>query len=401
VQSDRGPLAPEDRLFTPQFFLMCAYTFTVFLSAFQLFPTAPFRIIDLGGTTFTAGLFLGFLTYASALSAPLTGALADRWGRRRMLMIGSGALTVFSVGYALSPNYYIPLVLVVFHGMFWSGLLSASSAYITDIIPAHRRAEGISYWGMASILSVAAAPSLGLWIYSFGWIWVCVSIGVMNLVMLLIAYKLPETHRYQVHTGPIPGLRDLVEWKVLTLSLALFMYAVGHGGATAFSAIFAHAHGIEPPGLFFTVNAVMILITRPLSGPLADRLGHHKIMIPSLALIFIGLLLLAFGTSKPMFIAAAAVYGLGIGNVYPVFSAYIIQRVPAHRRGAAFGSILAAFDTGIGTGSIATGLLIGQYGYQAAFLATAALAGGAIPYFLYIEKRLNFDVIVEGERTEG
>jgi MFS family permease len=179
------------------------------------------------------------------------------------------------------------------------------------------------------------------------------------------------------------------------------MYAVGHGGATAFSAVFAHAHGIEPRGLFFTVNAVMIFLTRPLSGPLADRLGPHKIMIPSLALIFIGLVLLAFGTSKAMFIAAAVVYGLGIGNVYPVFSAYIIQRVPAHRRGAAFGSVLAAFDTGIGTGSIATGLLIGQYGYQTAFLVTAALAGCAIPYFLIVEKKLNFDVVIEGERTEG
>jgi MFS family permease len=397
----REPAAPEDRLFTPQFFLMCLYSFTVFLSAFQLFPTAPFRIIDLGGSTFTAGLFLGFLTYASALSAPLTGALADRWGRRKVLMISSGALTVFSIGYAASPNYSIPLVIVVFHGIFWSGLLAASSAYITDIIPAHRRAEGISYWGMASILAVAAAPSLGLWIYSFGWAWLCASISAMNLMMLLIAWKLPETARHEGNTGPLPGVRDLVEWRVLALSVALFMYAVGHGGATAFSAVFAHAHGIEPSGLFFTVNAVMILVMRPLSGPLADRLGHHKIMIPSLALIFLGLVLLAFGTTKAMFIAAAVVYGLGIGNVYPVFSAYIIQRVPANRRGAAFGSVLAAFDTGIGTGSIATGLLIGQFGYQTAFLATAALAGCAIPYFLIVEKRLNFDVILEGERTEG
>ena len=94
---------------------------------------------------------------------------------------------MFSVGYAVSPNYHIPLVIVVFHGIFWSGLLSASSAYITDIIPAHRRAEGISYWGMASILSVAVAPSLGLWIYSFGWVWLCASIAAMNLMMLLIA----------------------------------------------------------------------------------------------------------------------------------------------------------------------------------------------------------------------
>ena len=82
----------RDRLFTPRFFVMCGFTFTVFLSAFQLLPTAPFHILDLGGSTFASGLFLGFLTYSSAFSAPLTGAYADRIGQRRMLIISSLAL---------------------------------------------------------------------------------------------------------------------------------------------------------------------------------------------------------------------------------------------------------------------------------------------------------------------
>ena len=60
--------------FTPRFFLMWSYSFTVFLSAFQLLPTAPFHILSLGGSSTEAGLFLGFLTYASAISAPITGA---------------------------------------------------------------------------------------------------------------------------------------------------------------------------------------------------------------------------------------------------------------------------------------------------------------------------------------
>jgi hypothetical protein len=45
----------SDRLFTPRFFVMCGFTFTVFLSAFQLLPTAPFRILELGGSTFASG----------------------------------------------------------------------------------------------------------------------------------------------------------------------------------------------------------------------------------------------------------------------------------------------------------------------------------------------------------
>ena len=43
-----------DRLFTPRFFVMCGFSFTVFLSAFQLLPTAPFHILALGGSTAVA-----------------------------------------------------------------------------------------------------------------------------------------------------------------------------------------------------------------------------------------------------------------------------------------------------------------------------------------------------------
>src|SRR5437899_9272483 len=101
----------SDRLFTPHFFVMCGFTFTVFLSAFQLLPTAPFRIRDLGGTTFASGLFLGFLTYASATSAPFTGAIADRIGRRRTLLIASAVITLCSVGYATATDYHVILAL--------------------------------------------------------------------------------------------------------------------------------------------------------------------------------------------------------------------------------------------------------------------------------------------------
>src|SRR5690349_24243457 len=109
-----------DRVFTPRFFVMCGFSFTVFLSAFQLLPTAPFHILDLGGSTFASGLFLGFLTYSSAFSAPLTGAFVDRVGQLRVLLTSSLALTIFSLVYAVIPSVTVLLLLVLVHGVFWS-----------------------------------------------------------------------------------------------------------------------------------------------------------------------------------------------------------------------------------------------------------------------------------------
>src|ERR1700716_805303 len=135
----------SDRLFTPRFFVMCGFTFTVFLSAFQLLPTAPFRILELGGSTFASGLFVGFLTYAPETSAaPLTGAIADHIGQRRTLIVASGVILLCAIAYGVTTRYPLMLALVVVHGVFWSALLSASAAYLINLLPERRRAEGIS-----------------------------------------------------------------------------------------------------------------------------------------------------------------------------------------------------------------------------------------------------------------
>ena len=380
-------MATQDRLFTARYFTMCAFTFTVFLSAFQLFPTAPFRILDLGGTKADAGLFLGFLTYASAFSAPITGALADRVGKRSMLVVCGLVITLFSVGYALSSNYKLPLALAFAHGLFWSGLLSASAAYMTDTIPESRRAEGIGYWGLATIMAVAIAPNLGLWIYRHGWVWLCVSTGVLNLGMAVIAATLPDTD-VSSRIGGRFFTRDLVEWRVVVLSLSLFLYSFGYGGITSFAALCATSRGIAPKGIYFTTFALVVMVTRPVISRFADRIGYLRIFYPCLALIVVGLSLLAVTTTRLGMITSAAVFGMGFGAAYPVYVAHLMKHVDPARRGSAFGGILAAFDIGIGTGSIATGFMVEHAGYRAAFGLAALLSSLSIPYFWFVEPRV-------------
>jgi predicted MFS family arabinose efflux permease len=76
--------------------------------------------------------------------------------------------------------------------------------------------------------------------------------------------------------------------------------------------------------------------------------------------------------------------------MHPAYTAYVMAHVPFARRGAAFGAMLAAFDTGIGTGSSVMGWVIHQFGFRPAFGIAAALAALALPVFLFAEKRLGF-----------
>ncbi len=385
-----GPaVTPDgDRLFTARFFAMCAFSFTVFLSAFQLLPTAPYRILALGGGKVAAGLFLGFLTYASALSAPVTGAIADRVGKRRMLIVCSLAIAGFSAAYAVIGRVPLMLGLVLVHGVFWSGLLSASSAYITDFIPARRRAEGISYWGLATNLAVAIAPPFGFWVYAHGWPALCAGATALNLAMAVIAWRLPPDVRLPRGAGERRSLAAHVEWRVLAISFTLFLYSFGYGTITSFVALYADSIGVTPRGVFFTTFALTVLATRPISGPLSDRVGYRRVFLPCLAIIAMGLALLTVVESRTGMITAAVVFGTGFGTAYPAFVAHLIAHVSDARRGAAFGSILAAFDVGIGTGSISSGWVIERAGFAAAYGGAALLATLAIPYFLFAEKRL-------------
>jgi MFS family permease len=373
----------RERLFTPRFFLMCGFSFAVFFSAFQLFPTAPFRIRDLGGGTFEAGLFLACLTFASAVSAPFTGAMADRFGLRRTLRAGGVALTVFSAGYAILPDYRLMLGLTAVHGLFWSAVLTASAAYMTGMLPPGRRAEGISYWGLSSVLALAVGPSVGFWLYQFGWVALCAVMGALNLAVAIIAWRLPRERPHPAREqGEQPG--PLVEWRVLVLSGTLLLYSYSYGAITSFAAMYAEASGSRPKGVYLTVVGLAIIATRPFLGRIADRVGYVRLLLPCLVMISAGLLVLMSGGSRSRQILSAVIFGAGYGTAYPVYAAYLLQRVNAARRGAAFGALIAAFDTGIGAGSLVTGWIVGVAGYQAGFGAAAALSALAIPYFFAV-----------------
>jgi MFS family permease len=367
---------------------MCGFSFTVFLSAFQLLPTAPFHILDLGGSTFASGLFLGFLTYASALSAPITGAYADRIGQRRILIVTSVVLTVFSLLYAVIADYRVILGLSILQGFFWSGLLSASSAYMTNMLPESRRAEGIGYWGLSTIAAIAVAPATGFWLYRHGWVWLCLVAAALNVAMALIAWRL-EDHPAERHAGAPRAPGGLLEWRVLFVSGTLFLYSFGYGGITSFTGLYAESTGTRPTGLYLTTLALVILVTRPISGPLGDRIGYKPVFVPCLVFIAAGLGLLGFGGTREWLIASAVVFGIGFGTAYPAYVGYVMKDVSPQRRGAAFGAILAAFDTGIGTGSTTMGWLIQRYDFSVAFTVAGIIAAFALPYFLAADRLLH------------
>ena len=378
----------DTRLFTPRFIALWLFQFLTFFGVFQLLPVIPLRIIELGGSKASAGLFLTVYTFASAFAAPVMGTIADHTGRRRMLIIASLMFIVFSIAYGLVPWFGLLLVIGIVHGTLWSAILSAAGAIMTDYIPASRRTEGLAYWGLAPTAAIAIAPVVGMFIFAHaGWLTVCIELAVISAITSVWSSRLPvDEHRGGT---AMPKFGTWWDFRVVATTLSLTTIAFGHGGVTSYAAILSIERGIKPESLFFTVFALATIVVRVFFSRLADRFGTRVVLYPALACVPVAFVMLAFAHSRAMLIASAIAFGTGMGLSFPSFMTFIVSNSEASARARTFGSVIWAFDTGIGIGSAATGLISQRWSLTAAFVVAAALSCLAIPIFALTSRRLS------------
>ena len=383
----RSMVRRREPLLSPAFLELCLFNFAASAAVFALLPVAPYRIQDLGGPTEAAGLFLGSLTFASALSAPFTGALGDRLGQGRVLATAATAIAALFALYAFVSIWPLFVALAFAQGIFWSALLTSSGAYAVRLIPESRRGEGFAVHGMATILAISIAPSLGFLLFGLGWRWLTVTFAAVNAAIALLALRFvggdAEISR---RAGLAPQAERLAK-PVLRFAFGLFLVSLGYGGLTSFIALYTEHRGVAPRGLFFVAFAATIFGLRPFVGRWIDRVGAFAALRPSIVAIAVALSLMPLASTRAGIAACAVLYGLGFAAVGPAFTTYVIGRVPPERRGAAFGANIAAFDTGIGSGSTLFGPVIAHAGYAPAFALAAIAALAAWPYFGWAKAR--------------
>jgi len=374
-------------LLTRRFVALWLFQFGTFFSAFQLLPVIPLRIIDLGGSKAAAGLFLAVYTFSSAFAAPVMGTVADHLGRRRVLIIASILFVFFSLAYGVVPWLPVVLVIAIVHGSIWSTILSSASAIMTDFNPIERRTEGLAYWGLAPTAAIAIAPAVGLWVHHLGWFALCAEIATLSAIMAVWATRIPGGTTRDADIR-LPRVADLWDWSVVRATLSLTVVSFGYGGITSYVALLSRERGISPESLFFTVFAVTIVLVRVLTSRLGDRFGPKVLLYPAFAAMPIAFATLAVAETRLQMTAAAVLFGIGLGASFPAFMAFVVTNTDEARRGRTFGSVIWAFDTGIGLGSVVIGAIGERRGLGFAFYVAAAIACLAIPIFVTTSRTL-------------
>ena len=380
---------PREPLFTPRFISLWLFQFGTFFSAFQLLPVIPLRIIELGGSKAAAGTFLAVYTFASAFAAPVMGTIADVVGRRRMLVLASLLFVVFSLAYGIVPWLPLVLLIAIVHGAIWSSILSSASALMTDFIPVARRTEGLGYWGLAPTAAIAIAPAVGMHVHHFGWFALCAELAVLSALMAIWASRLPGgQQRKDAAQTSRPRVAELWDFRVLKTSLSFAVISFGYGGITSYVAILSRERGIRPESLFFTVFATTVVAVRILTARIGDRHGPKVLLYPAFVAIPLAFTTLALAQTRAQMVGAAILWGIGLGASFPAFMTFVVTHTDEQFRGRTFGSVILAFDTGIGLGSIVIGAIGARWSLGTAFGIAAVLSCFAIPIFVSTSRQL-------------
>jgi MFS family permease len=373
------------------FAVLWGATFLFYLGFQLLLPVLPLYAASLGGREADVGLIIGVFALAAMLLRPIAGDLADRVGRRPLVLLGTAIFALAPLGYAAVRTIPALLATRVFHGVGMGVAPTAATVIATDLTAPERRGAAMGVFGLASGLALALGPYLGIELSRrLGFGVTFLAAAALEGLALALAWLLPETRTAGARSGPPPAAapsgrrlrRAAGRWfsatAVYPSSLVLALY-VSYGGIASFLPLFAVRRALGNPGLFFLVYALASLAVRPVAGRLSDRLGRRCLVAPALVVVAASLVLLGLARSPRALLLAAALYGTGFGAAQPALLAMAADRAPAGERGRAMGTLYTAWELGISGGSILLGVCAARLGYAAMWgVAAGCAALGAL-----------------------
>lgn len=349
-------------------------------------PFLPFFVAELGARNLeTQVLWAGAINAGGAavmaITAPLWGALADRYGRKLMVLraMVAGSLTIGLMALATSPWQLFVLRLV--EGGF-TGTVTASTTLAASTVPRERLGFGLGLMQMAVFSGSAVGPLIGgVLADQIGYRATFVLAGSLLLVSaLLVAFLVeerfepPSRRAGHGETGGetwrlllAPALLGIVVslFALRAASMALqpivpLLVAQLARGSSAVNSLAGLAMGVS--GMTSAVASVGL-------GRLSDRIGQRPLLIASGALAAATFLPLGLTTQVWQVIVLQALFGIASGGMLPTANALVARLTPEGRRGTIYGFTTTASSLGAFVGPSVGTALAAALGLHAPFLA--------------------------------
>ncbi len=338
---------------------------------------------------------------AAAILTPVTGWLAARWGRRRLLIISVTGFTVASLLCGLASGIGEMVVFRILQGLFGASLVPLSQSLMLDSFPRERHGAAMAMWGMGIMVGPILGPPLGGYLTeNFSWHWVFLinlPVGLLALFGILASVPKETLHKRSldgiglgllvIGIGALQMFLDRgqgedwfgsleIQIEAVSAVLALYFYGLWwfnrRERALLDLGLFGNANFAISTALIFVVG-VVLFATLALLPPYLSSLMNYPTLLIGLVLaprgigtmfsmmlsgrllgkvdtrwlLLAGMLLMAwslhgmsqFGpsTSQQSIIVLGFIQGMGLGLVFVPISTVAYATLPAHKRTEAAG----------------------------------------------------------------
>ena len=344
------------------FWLMCLSSFLFFASFNLLLPELPAHLTQLGGAEYK-GFIIALFTLTAAISRPFSGKLSDTVGRIPVMVFGSLVCVVCGLVYPWALTVGSFLFLRLLHGFSTGFKPTATAAFIADIVPAGKRGEAMGLLGVTGSLGMAAGPAFGSWLaehFSLNTMFYCSS-GLALLSVLVqgtLTETLPRPQRRRFSPGLLRlNINEILEPRVTAPALTTLLCLFPYGAVLTVIPDQSQLLGLAGPtkGLFYICYTVASLAVRLVAGKASDTHGRVPVLRWSASLLALGLAVLVWSPSVPVFLLGAVIFGVGTGLNSPTLYAWTVDLSHPERRGHGIATMDIALEVGIGLGALGAG----------------------------------------------
>ena len=318
---------------------------------------------SLGASASTIGLVTGSFAISAVLLRLVAAPIMDVYNRKYLIMIAACIMSTVFFGYSISVTIPMVTAFRILHGCGLAFGNASSLAMVSEMLPRDQYNKGIGYYSLAQVVTNAIGPTIGLMMVDevgFRITYTIIAALTLTSVIMVSLLKTDFVRTKKLHFA----LRNSISREALMPMSLILILTAGGSSVGSFLVVFAREQGVTSNvGLYFTISAITMMVSRPYIGKLIDRYGLVKIMIPALLCNIVSYYIISFSAVLLGFLLAGFITAFGQGACQPAVQGLSLKSVPPDRRGAASSTMYIGQDIGSMIGPIISGRVAEAAGF--------------------------------------